>query len=258
MTERLNLSWRVIATGLCFACFGAGGVLLGLLGVPLLGLLVRDPAQRGRIAKRVISAAFRLFVTMMSRLGVMSYEVHGRDRLRSGGLLILANHPTLIDVVLLMSFVERADCIVKGALAHNPFTRGPVRAAGFAFNDSGTGLVADCLASLRAGNNLIVFPEGTRTPASGGLHLQRGAARIAVHGELDITPVRIQCTPATLGKGDKWYRVPRTRAHFRIEVCETISVAPFTARAASQALAARHLTDYLTEYFSMENRCATT
>jgi 1-acyl-sn-glycerol-3-phosphate acyltransferase len=258
MTERLNLCWRVFATGLCFACFGAGGVVLGLIAFPLLGLLQREPERRRRAARRMISGLFRLFVAMMRRLGVLSYEVLGRERLRKEGLLILANHPTLIDVVFLMALVERADCIIKGGLARNLFIRGPVRAAGFAFNDSGTGLVDDCLVSLRAGNNLIVFPEGTRTPASGGLRLQRGAARIAVHGALDITPVRIQCTPATLGKGDRWYQVPRRRAHFRIEVCETIAVAPFTARAASPALAARHLTDYLTDYFSMESRCATT
>lgn len=258
MVDRIERAWRIAATGLCFLTFGTGGLLLGLVAHPLLRLLVRDPARRSRLAKRAIQALFRLFVALMRALSVISYEVHGAERLRSTGLLILANHPTLIDVVLLMSLVERADCIVKGDLARNPFTRGPVLAAGFVFNDSGTGLVDNCLDSLRSGNNLIIFPEGTRTTDPCQPRLHRGAARIAVHSETDITPVRIVCTPATLGKGDKWYRVPNTRAHFRIDVCETIAVAPFSAQAPHPALAARRLTDYLTSYFSMEGRRATT
>ena len=75
------------------------------------------------------------------------------------GLLILANHPSLIDVVFLISFVRHADCIVKAALAHNPFMRGPIRAAGFITNGDGAGLLEDCVKSLRGGNNLIVFPS---------------------------------------------------------------------------------------------------
>jgi 1-acyl-sn-glycerol-3-phosphate acyltransferase len=257
MAERINFHWRTIATCACFAAFGLGGLLLGLLAVPALGLFVRDPARRSRLARSAISRIFRVLLALMRGLGVLTVDVRGQEKLQGAGHLILANHPTLLDVVLLMSLVDGADCIVKGELARNPFIRGPVKAAGFVFNDAGTDLVANCLVSLRAGNNLIIFPEGTRTPAAGPLRLQRGAARIALHGDLDITPVRISCVPGTLGKGEKWYRVPSRRAHFCIDVCDTIAVAPFMA-AATPALAARRLTDYLTDYFSMEYQRATT
>lgn len=258
MAERLDLSWRVLATGLCFTCFGIGGLVLGLLVFPLISLLVRNPQRRRTVAKRVIHHAFRFFIGLMRRLGVLSYEVTGLARLRPSGQLILANHPTLVDVVFLVAFIERADCIVKGALARNPFTRGPVRAAGYVFNDSGSGLIDDCVSSVRAGNNLIIFPEGTRTVHDGPMRLHRGAARVALLGEVDIVPVRIRCSPATLSKGDKWYRVPARRAHFHIEVGETIPVAQFTAVGDHQALAARRLTAHLAHYFSTGTPCAST
>jgi 1-acyl-sn-glycerol-3-phosphate acyltransferase len=258
MAERLDVAWRVLATGLCFAAFGLGGLVLGILVFPVLGLLVRDRQRRALLAKRVIRHAFQFFIGMMRRMGVLSYEVSGLTRLRPGGQLILANHPTLIDVVFLMAFIDRADCIVKGALARNPFTRGPVLAAGFVFNDSGTGLIEDCVKSVRDGNNLIIFPEGTRSVADRSMHLHRGAARVALLGEVDIVPVRIHCSPATLVKGGKWYRVPARRAHFQIEVDEPIPVAPFMAEHDHQALAARRLTAHLTDYFSTGTRCAST
>lgn len=258
MAERLDTSWRILATGLCFACFGVGGLLLGIVVFPVLGLLVRDKQRRARAAKQVIHYAFRFFIELMRRMGVLTYQVSGLSRLRPGGQLILANHPTLIDVVFLVAFIERADCIVKGALARNPFTRGPVRAAGYVFNDSGTGLIEDCVSSVQGGNNLIIFPEGTRTAQSGPMRLHRGAARVALLGEVDIVPVRIHCAPATLMKGGKWYRVPARRAHFEIEVGEPIPVAQFIALGDHQALAARRLTAHLTQYFSMGNSCAST
>lgn len=105
------------ATGLCFTVFGLGGVIGRVLIFPLLRIVVRDERRRVLLARRLIRAAFCAFVALMRGLGVISVEVHGRERLQRHGMLILSNHPSLIDVVLLMAMIDRADCIVKSALA---------------------------------------------------------------------------------------------------------------------------------------------
>jgi 1-acyl-sn-glycerol-3-phosphate acyltransferase len=248
-----NRWWRVAATGLSFALFGIGGLLLGLVVFPLLLVAIRHQRRRAAVARTVIHHLFRAFVAMMCLLGVCRVTVLHRERLQRRGLLILASHPSLIDVVFLMSLVRDADCIVKAALARNPFTRGPVRAAGYVFNDSGPGLIDDCVASVRSGNNLIVFPEGTRTPADVALgRLQRGAANLAVRGALPITPVRITCEPRMLGKGIKWWRVPPAAGNFVIEVGEDMPIADHLAAEGAQALAARRLNDELARRLGAE------
>lgn len=250
---RLNHAWRVLATGLSFAAFGMGGLLLGGLVMPLL-LLMGDERRRRKVARRLVQLSFAGHIGLMHRLGVLSYEIIGRERLQRDGLLLLANHPTLIDVVFLVSLLPNADCVVKRAVAINPFMRGPVRAAGYVSNDDGAGLIEDCIAAVRAGGSLVIFPEGTRSVPGQPLRLQRGAANIAVRGRVDITPVRIRCSPETLGKGQKWYRVPVRRFHVRIEVGEDIQVLPFladTGTSKGDALAARRLTDHLTHYFDL-------
>jgi 1-acyl-sn-glycerol-3-phosphate acyltransferase len=252
MLERCGRCWRVVATGLSFALFGLGGLALRLVVFPLLSLLVRERGRRIVAARAVVRVTFRLFVGVMRALGVLRYEVHGLDKLDREGLLILANHPTLIDTVFLMAFVRNADCIVKGALWNNPFTRGPVRAAGYINNRGGPQLVDDCIGSLRSGMNLIVFPEGTRTGPGGAIELKRGAANIAVRGQRAVTPVLIDCQPPTLGKGEKWWRVPPRRAVFRIEVKDDIDVEAFSGNGASEVMAARRLTEYLQDYFMRE------
>ena len=128
-----------------------------------------------------------------------------------------------------------------------------MKATGYIFNDNGAGLIEDCIASVRGGKNLLIFPEGTRTPRGQTLGpLQRGAANIAVRGALDVTPVLITCRPRTLGKGEKWYLVPSRRFHVRIEVLPDIPVAPYLAGGAADALAARRLTEDLGETFKTE------
>ncbi|MBV8634950.1 MAG: 1-acyl-sn-glycerol-3-phosphate acyltransferase [Burkholderiaceae bacterium] len=254
MLDALSRIWRIFATGLSFAVFGAGGLVLRLLVFPLLNLAVRQPKRRTTAARAVVRFAFLGFVALMNGLGVLRYEVVGRERLERHGLLILANHPTLIDTVFLLAFVRQAGCVVKGALWRNPFTRGPISAAGYLNNDKGLGLLDDCIAALEDGENLIIFPEGTRTPADGAVQMKRGAANVAVRGARDVTPVVISCEPATLCKGEKWWQVPPRRAQFRIEVREDIRIAEFIGEDVPEAMAARRLTKYLEEYFTEGRR----
>ncbi|MFJ3045527.1 lysophospholipid acyltransferase family protein [Herbaspirillum chlorophenolicum] len=257
----MNKYWRMAATGFSFAIFGVGGLVLRLVVFPLLDLTVRDRQRRVLVARQLIRIAFRSFIEMMRMLGVIRYDIIGLERLQRNGLLILANHPTLIDTVLLMAFVRHADCIVKDALRHNPFTRGPIRAAGYISNDQGPNLVDDCIHSIRGGGNLIIFPEGTRTPADGNIVFKRGAANVAVRGDCAITPVVIRCTPGTLSKGNKWWDVPETIAHFRIDIGQDIHLAnaigthprETSAQTGNPTLAARQLTNFLQHYFMKES-----
>lgn len=253
MMAALDRAWRVVATGIAFATFGMGGLLLRLVYFPLLGVFVRERRRRSRLARAMVRSTFAAFIEWMRLLGVLSYTIIGSEKLRRQHLLILANHPTLIDVVFLISLVENADCIVKARLARNPFTSGPVRATDFICNDSGTAVVEDCIRSIRSGGNLVIFPEGTRTPLDGSMRLQRGAANIAVRGGIDVTPVLIECVPRSLTKGLPWWQVPASRMRFRIEVRDDIPVQPFLDAAGGEpALAARHLTRHMQTYFATE------
>lgn len=252
MIQLIDRVWRLLATGLSFTAFGVGGVVLWLVVFPCLYLCVWDQVRRIRTARALIRYSFLGFVGLMSMLGVLRYQWKGREKLARSGLLVLANHPTLIDTVFLMAFVKQADCVVKSGLWNNPFTRGPVRAAAYINNEQGAELVEACIDTLKAGSNLIIFPEGTRTPKSGEIHLKRGAANIAVRGEQNVTPVVIHCAPQTLGKGVPWWQIPERQVEFIIEVKDDIPIQSFTGNGVTEVMAARHLTEFLQQYFIKE------
>ncbi len=251
---RLDSAYRVAATGFCFAFFGTGGLVLRLLVFPLVELFIRDPARRTQVSRRVIHHTWRFFVWLMRAVGVITVEVRGLERLRRPGLLVLPNHPTLIDVVILVSLMPDVSCVVKSALLANPFTRGPVSAAHYVCNDAGIALIDDSLEALRTGNSLIIFPEGTRSPQGEPIKLLRGAANVAVRARVDVTPVVIRCEPLMLGKGQKWYEVPPRPGHFTIEVREDVAIEQFLESGASEPLAARRLTQWLEQFFQQEAR----
>jgi len=234
-----------VATGLSFTAFGIGGLLLLVPGVPIMYLLLPERARRQKTARLLVHGLMRLFVQFMWALGVLRFSFRRAELLRRPGLVIAANHPTLLDVVFLISAVPNATCIVRAGLASNPFTRAPVRLAGYLCNDWGVELVDACVAALRAGSSLIVFPEGTRSNAAQQQNWHRGAANIALRAGLPLTPVHINCDPPTLRKGEPWWQVPARRVRYCIKVLDDLPVAGGALHGREEPKAARALTERL-------------
>ncbi|PHX41431.1 acyltransferase, partial [Pseudomonas sp. NZIPFR-PS2] len=210
--------WRLFATAASFALFGFGGLCLRLLVFPLLSCLPGDAAKHRSRARHTISWLFWFFIRLMQRAGVLTYSVEGTEKLGRPGQMIIANHPSLIDVVFLIGLVRQANCVVKQSLWQNPFTRGPVRDAGYISNDGSAEMLDAAADALRGGQTLIIFPEGTRTTPGAAPAFHRGGAAIALRGATIITPVVIKVSPTTLTKAEPWYRIPKCRVHFSLRV----------------------------------------
>ncbi|MGL4768080.1 MAG: lysophospholipid acyltransferase family protein [Formosimonas sp.] len=250
LLTHFNFHWRRLFTGLSFALFGLGGLFLSFCVFPFF-LLIPNQQHRQHAARQVVQRTFRLFIEFMRFFGVLSYSIKGFERInQQQGLLIIPNHPTLLDVVFLVAFINQADCIVKASLFRNPFMTAILRATGYIANNANDAesLVNQCIERLRHGSNLIIFPEGTRTVVGQTHHLQRGAANIAIRGQIHPTPVLISCSPATLSKGEKWYNIPARKFHLSLKVQDAFSIAPYQGLVDS--LAARLLTQHLTRYYN--------
>lgn len=240
-----DLVWRLFGTGVSFSLFGTGGLILALTVFPAFNILVRDRERRATMARRTVQFMFRLFVRTMVFMGVIDVVAVGVDKLKEDkGVIVVANHPSLIDVVLLMALVRCAQCIVKHQVWDNPFMRGVVTAANYIRNDGDPEkLVADCRRELGKGNNLIIFPEGTRSVPGQPRRLQRGFAHIALHTGAALRLATIRCRPPTLLKGQKWYRIPATRPRFTVEIHERLEVGA-CAPDQPPSVAVRRLTRY--------------
>lgn len=249
----LSYLWCVLVIGSWFVIFGIGGILLSLTVFPLLRLLPGSVDARRRRGRRLIGFCFGSLMWWLRKLGVMTVEQHHMERLKSAkNVLVLANHPTYLDVVWLVSLLPEADCVVKGALFRNPFFRGIVSAADYIRNSDPETLIADCVNSLNQGRSLIIFPEGTRSVPGQALRFLRGTAHIALQSDCTILPITILCDPPVLTKSAPWYKLPSRPFHFRLEVLPAFPAHDLVRPNLEPSIAARRLTERLEEFFDTE------
>jgi 1-acyl-sn-glycerol-3-phosphate acyltransferase len=238
------------------AVFAALALGLSLLLIPS-GRAPRGAGRRSEQVNRSQLAAQRrlhrtahLYLRILARAGLLRITARDVEPLRRGGPhLVVSNHPTLVDFVVLCSLMPQADCIVNPARARNPLLRQLARAAGYVRSDAGPSLVRECAERLRRGRSLLVFPEGTRSPAGSLGPFQRGAARVALSVGCDILPVIITCDPPAMWKRWRWSDLPERPIHVTVRLREPIRSSPIAESGFSSSVAARKLTAEIRETF---------
>lgn len=248
MFKTLYRAYRILATGFSFAMFGFGGVFVSLAVLIFLYPLPIPMARKQAYTRWLISACCSLYIRLMRGLQILKFERRGRENFNENTRLIVANHPSLLDVVFLISMLRDSNCIIKPALWRNPFTFTTVRLAGYIRNDSSS-VVDDAVASLRAGQRLIIFPAGTRNRSDLDLKFKRGAANIAMQAECPITPVLIKSQPRTLEKSVPWYVVPDRSPFYQIEVLPAFDPTTWVDPESPRTLQVRQLTSRLRDFY---------
>ena len=239
--SKIDWLWRVLATGHCFSFLFVGGFILAITALPVTRLLGKSPEDKNARARRLIHHTFRFYLWQMQKLGLMTLTIRGRENLQqANGKLVIANHPSLLDVVILISLLPDCDCVVKGSLRKS-LVSGVIKATGYTDNSEGESMIQRCRSSMAAGFPLIVFPEGTRSTPGADPVFQRGAANIAIRCGVDVLPVLITCHPPTLLKGDAWYKIPAHRPQFAVDVLSPMRPATVIDPEAPPSLATRQL-----------------
>lgn len=201
--------YRAVISPILFAIFGLGSLFLSCIWFNLLSIFIKDSNKLLKISRISICYSFKFFLFLLKFLAIVNIKYDGIDKLRSlKGTLIIANHPTLLDYVILTAIFKNADCMVKSSLCHNPFLKGVVKCADYILNNDGEHLIIKSSEEFNLGNNLIVFPTGTRHYANVIPKLQRGAAQIAIRTKTNIQVINISASVPYLDKKSKWYLPP--------------------------------------------------
>lgn len=250
--NKLDYLRRLLATTLGFVIFGVAGVLFKIALLPYTLKSTRGDVMRQLEARRMVGRVWQVFVRYLEVSGVLSVEFIGLEKLGRPGQLILANHPSLLDVVLLVSHVPEPNCIIKKDLLRNPSMRSQIVACGYIPNDESLEMMDEVQAVFDSGQSLLLFPEGTRTGWDGQVKLNRGAVSIGLRSARVITPVVIKMDPPNFKKGQPWYKIPPRKIHYRITVGDDIDPQDWLAQK-PLPIAARQLNTFLQDYFTRES-----
>ncbi len=229
--RKLAYFYRLFAKAFSYFSFGICSLIFSSLGFPLMFVLSGFSKKRfQRLARKTVYVYFKFFVREMRVLGVLTLQVENSDRLsRISPCVIVANHPSFLDVVILLSIIPNANCIVKGTLADTPFVRKIVRALYIPNSLPFREQLEKSTKNIHSGNPLIVFPEGTRTVPGKLMDFKKGAARFALHAKCDVLPIYIGGNEKIgIRKHDAFLSThPTERYHYRIKVLNPIPVRKF-------------------------------
>jgi 1-acyl-sn-glycerol-3-phosphate acyltransferase len=254
VSNRFIYIYRVLMKWFSFFFFGFSSLILIIFFLPPMRLFIRPKENFKKHARRFVSSSFRFFVGLMHFLKVVDLEVGNKEVYRRlSSKIIVANHPSLLDVVMLFSLIPNADCVVAGHLNHS-IVKGIVLQLYILNSQDFEDILKACDKSLKYGNCLVIFPEGTRTPRNGIPVVKRGAARIALASGCGIIPLHIGGTDKYgLGKKDPWTAFnPGERYVYKISMGYEIS--PEKYASLPKPVAVRALTKEITaSIFPAEN-----
>jgi len=229
-TERLvarawpqPLAWLVLQ--LLLLCLALMSVTWNLVAFVLYPLLPR--ATGLRIGRAGISRGYRMFWTLAKASGLLQMDADAlRPLAEERGLMIVANHPSLLDAMMLVAMLPRSACVMKASLMRNPFLAPGARLARYVRNDSPHRMMHVAIADLRAGGQLVMFPEGTRTTHAPLNPFQGGFALIARRARVPVQTVFIDTTSPYLGKGWPLWRLPPVPIEFSVRLGRRFEVGP--------------------------------
>jgi len=240
--------YRVLAKWFSFFFYGIMSLILVIIVFPFMCLFLHPRERFKKYGRQFVSSSMKFFVSLMHFLGIVDLEAGNRENYRNlSSKILVANHPSLLDIVMLLSLIPNADCIVNTRLDRNIIVKGVVRRIYILNSLDFDDLIKACAESLRQGNCLVIFPEGTRTPREGKAIIRKGAARIALVSGCPVVPAHIGGTDKYgLGKKDPWTGFnPRERYVYRVSMGTEINPdkysdlpAPKAVRALTREMAA--------------------
>lgn len=249
--KRISILLRKIGTLVLFAWFSAGAITIGVAVYAAARLFIRDARRRALFIRRCTAKGFRSITAAAGLLRLFRVRVEGSvpSAADARNTVIIANHPTLIDYVILDCILpENTTCVVSGRLLRG-FMRHVISHMLYISNDLP---LEDWHSLISPEDAILIFPEGTRSAHHDWkIKFRRGASNLALRLGRDIIPVRIECSERNyLGSGflDLW--VPERVPVITLSFGSRMSVPEYLEGGTPFPLAARRLTMDLEERYA--------
>jgi len=204
--------WVYLSSLVLFCSAGLITSFLAYLSFLLL------PRKLGKTAgRKALMILFRFYTWYLRLWGLMHFDIKAVDKLiKKRGVIIIANHISLWDIVFIISRLPNVVCVTKSSIMSNPIYGGFARLAGFIPNASHINMVKLATKELNSGAQLLIFPEGTRTVTPPINSFKGGFAVISKHAKSPIHTLFISATSPLLGKGESLIQLPDFPYHYTI------------------------------------------
>ena len=176
------------------------GPIAGIIGIPYT-LLVGDISRLYRVAMWITNAGVRAAGIKIEMIGLENIPA-GRS------CIFMSNHVSNLDPPVVLPLLPgRSSVLLKKELMSIPILGRAMRMAKFVpvtrghSRDAAQASVAAAADALRSGLNILVYPEGTRSPDGRLSAFKKGPFFLAQEAQAPIIPIALSGTQTMMRKG---------------------------------------------------------
>ncbi|MDQ8186364.1 lysophospholipid acyltransferase family protein [Pelagicoccus sp. SDUM812002] len=159
----------------------------------------------------------------MGFIGVLRLTTPDKTpRKATGGEIWVMNHPSILDGSYLLKYVTNGTCIYKDQIGSNPLYGSTAKLAQHIPNVGGPDMVRLACEVLARGEDLIIFPEGTRCTKADLSKFKSGFALIAKRSKAAINVMWMESPDDFMTREAPFWKVPQLTAEVDISRIERI------------------------------------
>ncbi len=163
--------------------------------------------------RSLLQFLFRRWAWFMGFIGVLRLTTPEKTARKSeGGEIWIMNHPSILDGSYLLRFISNGTCIYKHEIGSNPLYGSTAKLARHIPNVGGADMVRMACEALGRGEDVLIFPEGTRTTHVDVTKFKSGFALIAKRAKTAINVMWVTSPDDFMTRETPCWKVPRLPA----------------------------------------------
>lgn len=213
---------RLILYASALFMFTVGAILLGILIFPTVKIFSKGEKDYKQRCAAIVNKLWCFLIKYLKLTQIIDFE-YDKKITKIENKIIVASHPSFIDIVLLIALIPNSLCLVKTSILNNFIMRNIVKSL-YITND---GTIDDFLAkskkALDYGFNIIIFPTGKRVDEGEAVQIHKGAAKLSILTKKSIVPIKITTSEPFLTKNRSIFQIGKNIVKFKLEIAEEIN-----------------------------------
>jgi 1-acyl-sn-glycerol-3-phosphate acyltransferase len=197
---------------------------------------------------KTLQKSWKLYIAIISKLGIMKVISDDIERIKNiKNSIIVSTHPSLLDIVILMSIIPNSTCFVAEKLARNPFFKGIIKQLFIVEGQPLEQWVDDACKKLNDGLNIIIFPMGGRHYKNEQPRIHRGASYLAYKSMKDIVVLKIESSYEFLQKNRPAYYSDNKTIEYTIKYIDTFNTKEYISQNTDEVTVKTNITKYISQ-----------
>lgn len=180
--------------------------------------------------RTVLQFLFRRWAWFMGFIRVLDLRTPEKTPRKIGnGEIWVMNHPSILDASYMLKFITNGTCIYKTEIGSSPLYGATAKLAGYIPNVGGPDMVRLACEALERGEDLVIFPEGTRSTHVNVENFKAGFGLIAKRSRAAINVMRMESPDDFMTREAPFGKVPNLTAHVAIDWLDKLDTEQFHA-----------------------------